>query len=463
MRWHLLKTFDKIYVLDLHGNSKKKEVCPDGSPDKNVFDIRQGVAVIIGVKHKDNKAELAEVWHGDLWGSRTSKNNALWEHRGLTISPVQLSHQAPTYPFVPRNYELLVGYQEGFALADLMPVTSVGIVTARDSLTIDFDQEVLWARVEDFVASEVEVLRERYALGKDVRDWRVNFAKADVMANFDKKHLVPIAYRPFDIRWTYYTGKSRGFQCYPRHEVMRNFAGTENIAIQVSRQQKSPGVYSNFLVHRPISESSLVSNKTSEIGNSFPLYLYPEEGTLETERRVNFDPKIYAQIRECAGLSGADGDELRVFDYIYGVLHSPDYRATYAQFLKIDFPRIPYPASPEVFSHVSELGGQLRRLHLIEDAAIGDTPYPFNGEGDNVVVNPALSDDGRVFINPDQWFEGVPAIAWEFHIGGYKPAQKWLKDRRRRALSFDDVRHYQKIIKILVETDRIMQLIKLPL
>ena len=240
---------------------------------------------------------------------------------------------------------------------------------------------------------------------------------------------------------------------------------------------------------------------------SFPLYLYPEEGTLETERRVNFDPKIYAAICAKAGLAGVDGDELKVFDYIYGVLHSPDYRRTYAQFLKIDFPRIPYPASPVVFAHVADKGGQLRRLHLMEDAAIGATPFPFKGDGDNVVVKPVFacdpprngevarsdggvetlpdgiaSDDssrplrpsgapprsgedqvGRVMIGPDQWFEGVPQVAWEFHIGGYQPAQKWLKDRKGRALSFDDVIHYQKIIKILIETDRIMREIELPL
>jgi predicted helicase len=160
-------------------------------------------------------------------------------------------------------------------------------------------------------------------------------------------------------------------------------------------------------------------------------------------------------------------DELLVFDYIYGVLHSPDYRRTYAQFLKIDFPRIPYPASPEVFAHVAEKGGQLRRLHLMEDAAIGATPYPFKGTSvsgaDNVVVKPALSDDGRVLINPDQYFDNVPAVAWEFHIGGYQPAQKSLKDRKGRALSFEDVMNYQKIIKILCETDRIMKEIQLPL
>ena len=180
------------------------------------------------------------------------------------------------------------------------------------------------------------------------------------------------------------------------------------------------------------------------------------------------------------------------------MLHSPDYRRTYAQFLKIDFPRIPYPASPEVFAHVAEKGGQLRRLHLMEDAAIGATPYPFMGEGDGVVVKPAFAQipfasrpvempgggaqpmgvstmldtngagsdtnaAGRVMINPDQYFEGVPAVAWEFHIGGYQPAQNWLKDRKGRGLSFEDVMHYQKIIKILCETDRIMKEIALPL
>ena len=197
--------------------------------------------------------------------------------------------------------------------------------------------------------------------------------------------------------------------------------------------------------------------------NVLPLYLYPEPGTLETERRVNFDPAIYAQIREAAGLA----DELRVFDYIYGVLHSPDYRRTCAQFLKIDFPRIPYPASRQVFAHLAEKGGELRRLHLMEDAAIGETPYPFIGEGSGEVgkleYRPSDNGDGKVFINPEQWFAGVPELAWRFHIGGYQPAQKWLKDRKGRKLSFDDVRHYRKIVKILSETHRIMQEIVLPL
>lgn len=393
-----------------------------------------------------------------------------------------MPNKAPQYPFVARDYDVEEEYSKGFSIAELMPTNSVGIVTARDELTIDMDRDALWQRVQDFTQTNPETLRERYSLGKDAQDWSVARAKADVVANLSQTHLVPMAYRPLDTRWTYYTGTSRGFQCRPRGGVMRHLAA-ENFSIQISRQRKSPGEYSNFLIHRGISESSLVSNKTSEIGNSFPLYLYPEEGTLDQAIRVNFDPKLYAAIRAAAGLNGPkttpDGsavesgafrratgdarpDEVKVFDYIYGVLHSPEYRTTYAEFLKIDFPRIPFPASPESFRDISEKGEALRRLHLMEDAAIGATPYPFHGDGDSVVDKPR-HENGKVWINADQYFDGVPAIAWEFHIGGYQPAQKWLKDRKGRALTYDDIRHYQRIIKILAETDRIMRTIEVPL
>lgn len=211
-----------------------------------------------------------------------------------------------------------------------------------------------------------------------------------------------------------------------------------------------------------------------------PLYLYPEEAELDRSVRLNLDQKLYGTICKAAGIDPADqagpeddfrattGDarpsEVKVFDYIYGVLHSPAYRETFAEFLKIGFPRIPYPPSPELFSHVSEKGEQLRRLHLMEPAAIGDTPYPYRGEGDDIVVGgfPKF-EGGKVLINSDQSFANVPETAWKFHIGGYQPAQKWLKDRRGRSLSYDDIGHYQKIVKILVETERIMNEIQLPL
>lgn len=465
MRWHLMNSFDRIYVLDLHGNSKKKEVAPDGSPDKNVFDIQQGVAIIIAVKHKRNGKQpkpLAEVSHGDLWGAREGKYTALWDGTAKGLMSTALPHKPPTFPMVPRDYAVEANYLSGFRIADLMSVNSVGIVTARDALTIDSDKDLLWLRVQDFPALDIDALRDKYALGKDVRDWTVAFAKADVSKHFGQENLTRIAYRPFDNRWTYYTGNSRGFLCYPRAEVMRHLL-KPNLALQVSRQRKSPGEYTNFFVHENVAESSYVSNKTSEIGNSFPLYLTPDEQDLDQSIRVNFDPKLYAKIRAAAGLTGpipapdhamvesgafrdltgdARPDEVKVFDYIYGVLHCPAYRETYAEFLKIDFPRVPFPPSPEVFAAISEQGEALRRLHLMEDAAIGDRSYPFHGEGDSVVEKPRFEPQpngtGRVYINgkgtEGQYFDNVPAVSWGFPIGGYQPAQKWLKDRKGRAL-----------------------------
>ncbi len=291
---------------------------------------------------------------------------------------------------------------------------------------------------------------------------------------------------------------------------MRNFRDRPNLGASWTRTIEGGREFADFLVHDlPITHHTL---SIKEVNYLAPLYLNPSEDNLDQTVRINFDPKLYAKIRTAAGLTGPqaapDGtdafrkatrearpDEVKVFDYIYGVLHCPAYRETYAEFLKIDFPRVPFPASPASFRAISEQGEALRRLHLMEDAAIGDTPFPFEGNGGSVVEKIAFDGGelevpaplevlalsevptpspsrkraggqvgavGKVWINADQYFSGVPQVAWTFHIGGYQPAQKWLKDRKGRALGWDDIRHYQKIIKILAETDRIMREIKVP-
>lgn len=492
MRWQLMSCFDRIYVLDLHGNANRKEVSPNGSPDKNVFDIKTGVAIIIGVKRKGSaksSGDLADVFQGDLWGAREGKYASLWDGVHTSLMPNVLRPKAPQFPFVERDSGVADTYGAGFSVADLLPINSVGIVTARDALTTDFDRSVLWQRVQDFPVLDAETLRQKYDLGNDVQDWTVAFAKADVTAHFDQKHLVPLSYRPFDTRWTYFTGTSRGFLCRPRGETMRHIAGRSNIGLATARSNKNP-VPDQFLVSAFLSEAKFAESSTQSA--LLPLYVFPDEQDLDQSIRVNFDPKLYAKIHEAAGLTGkasapdsamvesgvfrtatgdARPDEVKVFDYIYGVLHCPAYRETYAEFLKIDFPRVPFPPSPEVFRTISEQGEALRRLHLMEDAAIGPAPYPFHGEGDSVVDKPRFEPQpdgtGRVYINgkgdEGQYFDSVPSVSWGFPIGGYQPAQKWLKDRKGRALSYDDIRHYQKIIKILAETDRIMLGIEMPL
>jgi Type ISP C-terminal specificity domain/N-6 DNA Methylase len=515
MRWHLLDTFDKVFVLDLHGNAKKKEVSPDGTADKNVFDIQQGVSILIGVKKSDTTSvskRAAEVFHCDLWGTRDAKNDALWEGSVGNLQWTKLHPSLPHLCLIERDETQEGVYNQGFPIGDFMPVNSVGIVTGRDDLAIDMDKDTLWDRIRDISETDSQILMEKYQFGRNAKLGDVSTIKKEIVGNLSDKNLVKLNYRPFDIRYTYYI-KSNGFITRSRFNVMRHMFGHDNLSILISRSAAGQATWQEVQCSSTICEFGIMSTRPGNGTPLFPLYLYPEEGTLETERRVNFDPKIYAEIRERAGLSrplpvgeggaaiaaGGEGeqpdeapspshaargplplpqgeeipDELRVFDYIYGVLHSPDYRATYAQFLKIDFPRIPYPASPEIFAHVADKGGQLRRLHLMEAEAIGAAPYPFMGEGDGVVVKPAFAPTpnpsrkregsetcqaegevsrsrvGNVHINPDQYFENVPAVAWEFHIGGYQPAQKWLKDRKGRALSFDDCVHYQRIIKIL--------------
>jgi predicted helicase len=323
-------------------------------------------------------------------------------------------------------------------------------------------------------SSEAE-FKSKFDLGKNYAKWVLGNRDSIVV---DDRMIVPMAYRPLDIRWTYFDNKVLWRW---REHVMRHMVRRPNFNLMLTRQTKEEVgalVVDSIAAHKAFSAYDITYN--------FPLYVYPEHEADQSDafapkhRTPNFDPKLYAAICAAAGIDPADqagpdddfraatGDarpsEVKVFDYIYGVLHSPDYRETYAEFLKIDFPRIPYPASAEVFAHVSEKGEALRRLHLMEAPAIGETPYPFMGDGDDVVAAgyPKHS-EGKVHINPDQHFDAVPETAWNFHIGGYQPAQKWLKDRRGRVLSYDDIGHYQRIIKILIETDRIMKEIELPL
>lgn len=452
MRWHLLQTFEKIYVLDLHGNANKKEVTPEGQPDKNVFDIQQGVAIIIAVKKRGKSKGLAEIFHGDLWGSREEKYQALNAGQIGKLMPQRLDCAAPQFAFVPRNHDLAEQYGEGFGLAEFMPINVTGIVSMGDGFAIAETPEKLRSNLVDLIENEntEATLKAKYDLGKNYAEWILG--NKTVLAR-EMLDCVPICYRPFDTRVTYFDNR---ILWRWRESVMRQMIQGDNIALIFSRQAvqaEAPPV--NVLVSNHIFDNrGVYSNKG--ISQAAPLYLYPTEQDLDKTRRVNFDEKLYQRLQKLATHpKHGTPDEVAVFDYIYGVLHCPAYRETYAEFLKIDFPRIPWPASPDEFWDVSAKGAALRKLHLMEPAAVGDTPYPFMGEGNSVVDKPRF-EDGKVWINATQYFDNAPEVSWEFYIGGYQPAQKWLKDRKGRALSFEDVKHYQRILKVLSETNRIM-------
>lgn len=460
MRWHLLKTFDKIWILDLHGNAKKKEVTPEGKPDKNVFDIQQGVAIIIGVKKRGDGKKLAEVMHGELWGERMEKYEVL-ETADLSTSVfTPLESLSPQHALVRRNEDALNFYESGFLIKDFFQHITMGVITKRDDFTIRICADEVWDTVLEMSQTPESELHKVFKLPKD-SDWVAANAKRDVvLSGPSRANVRTIRYAPFDNRWTYYTGTTRGYLARPVLQTMRHLM-EPNVALSVTRKIDIHSGWQHVLCVDCMMTHHAVSQK--EGNYVLPLYLYPDKQDIDQTRYFNFDPKLYKKLQELAKHPDqGTPDELSVFDYIYGVLHCPAYRETFAEFLKIDFPRIPWPSSPDEFWAVSEKGTRLRKLHLMDPSAIGPTPFPFMGDGDSVVEKPRFK-DGKVWINKTQYFDKAPEVSWGFYIGGYQPAQKWLKDRKGRALTFDDVKHYQRILKILSETDRIMKKITMDL
>ena len=453
MRSELMRVFDKIYILDLHGNARKKETAPDGSKDENVFDIMQGVSINIFVKKKAKSNAPAEIFHYDLYGTRSNKYDYLQANSLNTVNWTTLQPQAPSFFFVPKDFAVQQEYEKGFKVDELIRINVSGIKTQRDDASIFISKEEQQTMRLDFINLTSEELKLKYNF-KDVRDWQVQFAQSDLIVN----HLLvdKILYRPFDARYTLYTGKTKGVQGYPRYEMMRHML-KDNIALLICKQQSSFD-FQHIFITQLISDMCSVSSQTKEGAYLFPLFLYPEDGSFDTERRPNLDATIWAQINAAIGKSTSPED---IFDYIYGVLHSPSYRTKYKEFLKVDFPRIPYPASAEEFEHFRSHGNRLRELHLMHDVPESPVTFPYPGtmQVDSLAWEYNIDDgySGNIYINSTQCFEGVPTAAFEMYIGGYQPAQKWLKDRKGRTLTFDDIEHYRRIIAILIETDKIMK------
>lgn len=429
MRKSLLESFDDIYVLNLHGNARKKETAPDGSKDENVFDIMQGVSINIFVKKGEfnsdssnatltlRRKSFATVHYADLYGSREGKYAYL---KSNTIESVKWQTPAlrdPDYFFVPKNFELEDEYKQGFKIDELMPLNTCGVKTHHDAELISFDP---------------------------------------FNSSVNRSYL----FRPFDERWIDYDLKK-----VVRHRfgVMKHHLQS-NLSMAVSRQCTSDWRY--VFCSDKISDINLTANAGAYGGGYvFPLYLY-NENMGKVEKVPNFDSAIYEKIcaTVCNPVNPVNRVEKpspeKVFHYIYGVLHTPAYREKYREFLKIDFPRIPYPQSAAEFRRIAAIGEKLVAVHLLKDEQVTNpfaNPYAkFEGVGEGQVEKVGY-DDGKVYINGGQWFANVPEAAWNFFIGGYQPAQKWLKDRKGRILISEDQQHYRAIIAALMKTDELMK------
>lgn len=479
MRQSLINTFPRLCVLDLHGNANKKERPPDGSEDKNVFDIRQGVAVCLATRGNVDAA----IEHTELWGSRETKYAWLANQDVRDTKFAMLTPDSPFYFFKPQNTDIRAEFEQGISLSKLFPKNGVGIVSARDALTIDMDSNRLWERVVRFGELSPEVARAEYELGPDVQSWKVQWAQKDVRESGPSRRLIrQVMYRPFDIRYIYYTGVSSGFVCRPVWESMRQMAGGQNLALVTTRTVEIGRGFEHVFCTRGFIQHHSVSLK--EVNYLFPLKLEPEataQSSLLVEnhdQRPNFSSSFLSAITAALNLPQGDNHSLPssqtpedIFHYIYGVLHSPNYRSRYAEFLKIDFPRLPLPGSLELFRALARLGSELVTLHLVEFAleeeanAPAEWPrYPrlarFTGTDRSIEKFPAADKawkDGRVAINSSSGFEGVPEEVWKFHIGGYQVCHKWLKDRKGRTLTDEDILHYCKIVTALTETIRLMR------
>ena len=471
MRQGLMNSFNTIYCFNLHGSSRIGEIVPDGETDENVFDIQQGTAILLCVKERDNVAP-AKIYYADLWGSRAEKYATLSRIDVQSTTWTELTPNSPFYHFVPRHDQHREEYERGWELTSIFQASSIGIITARDRLTIHSTPEAVRATVTDFVSLSESEARQQYRLPRDRRDWQIRLAQEDLRDHPDaEQHIVPINYRPFDTRWTYYTGQSRGFHCMPRPAIMSHLLMEENLALCTHRIIRSATTWQHIFVTNKITDGNCVSNRDGPT-HVFPLYLYPnpEELGLETERSLNFKPAFLTALSEALGLPQVDPFNLpegvspeQILAYIYATLSSPTYRERYYDFLKYDFPRIPLPRNVDQFRTLAGLGQRLIDCHLLKESRAelaptrrGASPvHRFEGEGEGVIGRVRYV-DGQVWINSTQSFTDVPMEVWKYEIGAYRVCEKWLKDRRGEVLRYEDARQYQAILVAVAETLGVM-------
>ena len=440
MRQSLMQTFDQIHVLDLHGNAKKKERAPDGGDDQNVFDIQQGVAISLFVK----KPGLEKgVWHAELWGKRQPKYEACVGSEFSKMAWQKIAPIQPLFLFRPWDGALASKYDEFWSVRDIFaPVgdPAPGIVTTHDQFAISFSKEEAIDKVERLVATSNETEARRLFRLCSQSQWNYQEAKKKLKGGDWRNKVVPILYRPFDMRWTVWDSQ---VAVHRRERVMTHLLA-ENVALITSRQTKGE-TFKHVQVTDKIAEVICMSGKTSNNGFLFPLYLYDLGG--EQTENLAHDFRTYLD-----RLYDHPYTPEEILGYIYAVLHAPAYRARYAEFLRIDFPRIPFPEQASDFESLSALGWELMQAHLLREVpAQGLGSY--QGRGNNEVVKPRHAEaEEALYINETQYFAPVPAQVWNFHIGGYQVLAKYLKDRKGRVLTLDEINNVEDVANVLAFT-----------
>jgi predicted helicase len=486
MRRSLSESFSDLFVVDLHGDGRKHEKGIGGLPDENVFDIMQGVAISVFAKPPNSAAPTHLVNRKDLVGPRTNlvqgretvpavrKYEWLSENSVLRTDWTTVELRPPSYSFADKDLTFESEYMSAPSIADVFSIMWSGIQTKRDSLTVNWNSAEVWQTASRAARMKPQEMIREFDLPADGRDWKAQLAIRDLRdSGPDRKHIIDYEYRPFDTRALYYTGRTKGWIAYPRKEASDHLLNISNVALIIKRSRM---INVNYFCHVCVVNSPVDINYLADQTYFMPLYSATAEDSLfdskSTARRRgaarshNISPNIVSQMANEFGIEftmTGGNDPLKsfvpedIFHYAYAVFHSPGYRSRYAEFLKIDFPRLPLTSSLELFRALAKLGGELVALHLMESRKLDRPITKYKGKSDDEVAKgyPKYGAE-TVRINPTKGFEGVPENVWNFHIGGYQVCEKWLKDRRGRVLSEEDIAHYQKIVVALKETIRLM-------
>lgn len=464
MRYSLMQSFDKIYILNLHGDTRKKEKAPDGSKDDNVFDIMQGVSINIFIK-QNSKAKNTKIYYHDLYGKRKDKYEFLYENDLNSIKWTLVKNNEPFYLFLPQNNDLLEEYNKGISVKDMFMLSGVGICSKRDNIVFHNNKENLMQLLKDFNTKTKDELYKIYDIGEDSRDWKLDSAIKAVNKNCDnlENFIKKCHYRPFDKKWTYYIENSKAFMAYPVYDIFEHFLENENIGLICDRGTKLNNI-DNIFISSKIIDLHLVGSGSY----IYPLYLYPTTRSKKflkkenpnfneenfTSKIENFKESFRTFIDEFYKEKFSPED---ILGYIYAVLFHKIYREKYLDFLKIDFPKIPFTKDKNTFKNLSKLGLKLVNLHLLKndelDFNVGEALFKdIKNKNFKIQKIKYNKDTKELFINESLYFNKVSPEIYEFKIGGYAVLDKYLKSHKEEDI---DHKHFTLIIQTLDETLKI--------
>ena len=462
MRGSLLRSFDKIYIVNLHGSANKKETTPDGGKDENIFEIMQGVALFIGVK-KTKKPTWAKVYYADVWGTREVKLDTLAKGN---LSFAELKMDPKMAYFIPFDNSDKAQYEKGISIAELFPTNVTGIISGNDKTAVAPTRAELTRRM-DIVryATDDKPIVDMW--GKFTTGQTAEKIQNDVI---DGNGVVtPIAFRPFDNRWTYYSGNSCAWVFRPREKstmghLLANPTSPigSNIGLvfcKTSRSFFSPFVSKSIIAHRLFSAMC-------EITYIAPLYLRSESEMEGETWTANIDAAIYDKLTQHMA---EKPDPIDVFDYVYGILHDPAYCEKYKEYLCKDFPRVPiindpshdgdadaFFVSEELYRAYVAAGQRLRKLHLLQSKTPVELTLDPN-TSDDMEIGAAKYKNGVLQLNANKKIMGISQAVWEYQIGGHQVLDKWLKEHKGEMLTIDNFTHLENMVGLLSETIQIRE------